>query len=55
MGNRYDEADVLTRIGDSYAASGSQEAAREAWQQALSILEELAQPDAELLRAKLAG
>ncbi|MEQ4726147.1 hypothetical protein [Nonomuraea sp. B19D2] len=54
MGNRYDEADVLTRIGDSHSALGDQEAAREAWQQALSIFEELVQPDAELLRAKLA-
>ncbi|MED7930204.1 tetratricopeptide repeat protein [Nonomuraea sp. LP-02] len=54
MGNRYDEADVLTRIGDSHAALGAQEAAHEAWQQALFIFDELAQPDAELLRARLA-
>ncbi|WP_329083117.1 MULTISPECIES: ATP-binding protein [unclassified Streptosporangium] len=54
MGNRYDEADVLTRVGDSQAALGDHASARNSWQLALTIFDDLAQPDAELLRAKLA-
>ncbi|GAA0961286.1 ATP-binding protein [Actinocorallia libanotica] len=55
LGNRYDEADVLTRIGDSHAGLGDSDGAREAWIRALAIFDELSQPDAELLRARLAS
>jgi tetratricopeptide (TPR) repeat protein len=54
MGNRYDQADVLTRMGDSHAALGDHEAAAQAWTVALGIFEMLAQPDADVLRVKIA-
>jgi hypothetical protein len=51
---RYGEADILTHLGDTHQITGNPQAAREAWQQALSILEELEHPEAEQVRNKLA-
>jgi DNA-binding SARP family transcriptional activator/tetratricopeptide (TPR) repeat protein len=47
------EASVLTRIGDSYRAAGNPAKAREAWQRALTILDDIQDPGAEELRARL--
>jgi DNA-binding SARP family transcriptional activator/tetratricopeptide (TPR) repeat protein len=52
-GYRFGEAHVLTSLGDSYLASDDREAARDAWQQAVDILDRLDHPDADDTRAKL--
>jgi hypothetical protein len=54
-GGRSAEADTLTHLGDSRHASGELTQAREAWQQALAILEDIQHPDAAKVRAKLAS
>ncbi|MFB9300988.1 ATP-binding protein, partial [Kibdelosporangium philippinense] len=46
---------TYTHIGEAYQALGEVESARAAWRQALEILEELGHPDAEQVRAHLAG
>jgi tetratricopeptide (TPR) repeat protein len=54
LGDRYQEADNLGNLGETHLATGDSHAARGAWQQALTILDELNHPDAEQVRAKLA-
>ncbi|MET8977359.1 BTAD domain-containing putative transcriptional regulator [Streptomyces sp. NPDC004539] len=49
----YLEADTLVHIGDAWQADGSPERAADAWRQALTVLETIAHPDAEDVRAKL--
>jgi hypothetical protein len=53
-GARFDEADTLTRLGDARHAACELAQARDAWQQALVILDDLQHPDAGQVRAKLA-
>ena len=55
VGDRSNEALVLVHIGDSLQAHGSLPGVREAWQQALAILDDLHHPDADQIRAKLSG
>jgi len=55
LGDRYWEATLLTRIGETRRAMGEADGARDDWQQALAILQELAHPDAEQVRRLLAG
>jgi len=55
LGDRLGESTALTHLGDSLAAAGHPERARQAWQQALDILDDLHYPDADHVRAKLAG
>jgi DNA-binding SARP family transcriptional activator/tetratricopeptide (TPR) repeat protein len=50
---QYNKADTLTRLGDTYQAAGQTEAAREAWRQALDILEDLRHPSARALQERL--
>jgi tetratricopeptide (TPR) repeat protein len=52
-GDRYLQAWTLTHLGDTHHATGNQHAARDTWQQALTILEELDHPDVGPLRTKL--
>ncbi|MEO3801301.1 BTAD domain-containing putative transcriptional regulator [Nonomuraea sp. B1E8] len=47
------EAETLLHLGDVYATLRNDQAARQAWQDALAILDELAHPDADQVRAKL--
>ena len=54
-GDRAAEAEVLTHLGDTRHALGELVQAQEAWQQALVILEDQRHPDADEVRAKLAG
>jgi tetratricopeptide (TPR) repeat protein len=54
-GARLYEAATLTRLGDTRHAAGQLAQAHQAWQQALAILEDLQHPDADEVRAKLAG
>jgi hypothetical protein len=44
LGERYNEATILGHLGDSQHAAGNPQAARDAYQQALSILEDLDHP-----------
>jgi tetratricopeptide (TPR) repeat protein len=53
FGNRYSEAELLTHIGDAWRAAGDHQAARDAWQQALAILDDLQHPDAAQVRDKV--
>jgi hypothetical protein len=55
LGDRYFEADTLTHLGDAHHAAGDPRAARDAWQQALTILNDMDHPDAQQVRTKLAG
>jgi hypothetical protein len=44
---------VLVHLGDTHAAAGDHAQARRAWRRAMTILDELGQPGAERVRAKL--
>jgi tetratricopeptide (TPR) repeat protein len=55
QGNRYGEAGSLTRLGDTYRARGDLAGARQAWHDALSILDGLGHADAADVRARLSG
>ena len=49
----YESAQSLTRLGDIQAAASNAEAARDTWQEALAILDNLAHPEASQIRSKL--
>jgi DNA-binding SARP family transcriptional activator/tetratricopeptide (TPR) repeat protein len=55
QGHTHQKAYALHHAGDVHHEAGDKRAARGAWQDALAILENLHHPDAQLLRAKLAG
>ncbi len=47
------EAESYTHLGDAYAAAGDHAAARDAWQHALTILDQFQAPEAASVRARL--
>jgi hypothetical protein len=51
--DRYLETQILICVGDTHHATHDLNAARDAWQHALTILTELDHPDAAQVRAKL--
>jgi tetratricopeptide (TPR) repeat protein len=53
--DRYDLGRGRRELGDVYAEAGDRDAARDAWQQALHVLDELGHPEADDVRQKLAG
>jgi tetratricopeptide (TPR) repeat protein len=53
LGDLRHQADTLIELGEAQQADGDPQAAREGWQHALTILEELQHPDARRFRAKL--
>jgi DNA-binding SARP family transcriptional activator/tetratricopeptide (TPR) repeat protein len=53
-GDRYNVAGTFNRLGDVHAAAGANGAARDAWHQALLIMDNLGHVDAEKVRAKIA-
>lgn len=55
VGDRSNEAENLAKLGDVYRATGRRQQARDAWLQALRIFDDLEQPEADELRAKLSG
>jgi tetratricopeptide (TPR) repeat protein/DNA-binding XRE family transcriptional regulator len=55
LGDRRQQADILGRLGDSHHAASDHAAARDAWNQALAILNDLHHPDADKARARLAS
>jgi Tetratricopeptide repeat len=54
QGDRYFEAETLTHLGDAHSLAGDDRSARDAWQAAAHIYDELQHPEADALRAKLA-
>jgi DNA-binding SARP family transcriptional activator/tetratricopeptide (TPR) repeat protein len=55
LGLRRVEAEHLVNLGDAHHAAGDAVAARDAWQQALAVLEPIDHPEVESVRAKLAA
>jgi tetratricopeptide (TPR) repeat protein len=55
FGDRLGDAEILTHLGDNHHAAGELAQAREAWQQALAILDDLRHPNVGPVRAKLAS
>ena len=55
LGNRCGQAEALSHLGDTHQVSGNAGAARDAWTQALAILDSLHDPGTETVRAKLAS
>jgi tetratricopeptide (TPR) repeat protein/transcriptional regulator with XRE-family HTH domain len=55
FGNLDQEATILDHLGDARHAAGEVAQARDAWQQALVIFDDLQQPSADQVRAKLAS
>ncbi|MFI0464477.1 ATP-binding protein [Saccharopolyspora sp. 5N102] len=53
IGHRLGEMTSLNELGEALHATGDVEGAREAWQAALVVLDELGHPDAGTVRAKL--
>jgi tetratricopeptide (TPR) repeat protein len=52
-GHRYQQAESLGHLGDTYQASGAHEAACTAWRAALAILNDMQHPDAAKIRNRL--
>ena len=52
-GERYELAGVLSGLGDTYLSLGDRDAARDAWEQAESILDDLQHSEAEDVRRKI--
>jgi predicted negative regulator of RcsB-dependent stress response len=55
FGDRYLQSMTLTHIGDIHHDAGELAQARQAWEQALAIFDDIKHPEAEQVRAKLAG
>jgi tetratricopeptide (TPR) repeat protein len=53
LGNRFKQAEPLAHLGDALHAHGSPHDARNAWLDALALLDDLGHPDARLIRARL--
>jgi tetratricopeptide (TPR) repeat protein len=53
FGNRFELAATLSNLGDAYHAASQPAAARDAWQQALTILDDLDHPSAADIRTRL--
>jgi len=53
LDDRLLRSEVLTHLGDAHHSNREPQLAREAWQQALAIIEELNLPGADQIRAKL--
>ncbi|MGO9506235.1 MAG: hypothetical protein ACLPXZ_02435 [Mycobacterium sp.] len=53
IGDQRTEAGVLSQLGHAQKTAGQDDAARQSWQQALAIFEELHDPRANQVRARL--
>jgi DNA-binding SARP family transcriptional activator len=53
LGDPYNEADSLVSLGKTHQAGGEDDSARQAWEQALKILDDLDHPDADEVRTYL--
>jgi hypothetical protein len=54
-GDRFYEADTLNHLGDIWHAATEPSQATRAWLEALAIFDSLEDPNADLVRVKLAG
>jgi tetratricopeptide (TPR) repeat protein len=54
LGDRYNEAATLVRLGDTRLAAGDPDAARAAWERGLAVLDAIRHPEAADARIKLA-
>lgn len=54
-GELYEAADVLAQLGGIHLRLGDPSSARECWLRSVRVLTELAHPDAEDVRTKLAS
>jgi tetratricopeptide (TPR) repeat protein len=52
-GDYHPQAEILAHLGEAYHALGRTAEARDSWRQALTILEDLGDPDADDVRARL--
>ncbi|MFF4621995.1 AfsR/SARP family transcriptional regulator [Nonomuraea jabiensis] len=55
VGDRWHEADTTVHLGEMYDAAGDRATALDTFRRALELLEQLNHPDADRLRARLAG
>jgi tetratricopeptide (TPR) repeat protein len=55
LGDRDGEAVVLVQLGDTHAAAGNIDAARDAWQRALPLFDGIRGRDTDHVRARLAA
>jgi tetratricopeptide (TPR) repeat protein len=55
IGDRCNSASTFIRLGDVHRDAGDRAAARDAWRQALVILDEMHHPDGDEVRMKLRG
>jgi tetratricopeptide (TPR) repeat protein len=53
LGVRYHEAEILDHLAGAHVDAGERDAARDAWLQALAILDDLGHPDAGRVRAEV--
>ena len=53
LGDRFREAQTLAHLADSLAATGDRVAARDMWQRAATLFDELAHPDGAKIRQRL--
>ena len=53
LGDRYNQAEILTHLAASHQESGNSLAAAQCWEQSLAILTELNHPDAAEVLARL--
>jgi tetratricopeptide (TPR) repeat protein/DNA-binding XRE family transcriptional regulator len=53
LGNRFKQAEPLAHLGDALHAHGCPQDARNAWHDALAILDDLGHPDARLVQVRL--
>jgi tetratricopeptide (TPR) repeat protein len=53
LGDRYHEAETLSNLGDAYRTADDPVGARDAWQRALAIFDDLNHRDVDQVRAKL--
>jgi predicted negative regulator of RcsB-dependent stress response len=53
IGHRWGYAETLGHLGDAHQAAGDPGKARAAWEEAVTILDDLSHPDADQIRAKL--
>ncbi|WP_158839569.1 AfsR/SARP family transcriptional regulator [Saccharothrix deserti] len=53
VGERYEEAATLDRLGDTHQAANDLREAHQAWTRAVAVLDDLGNPDAARVRAKL--
>jgi DNA-binding SARP family transcriptional activator/tetratricopeptide (TPR) repeat protein len=53
LDDRYNEANKLAHLGDAHHAAGDLESAGSAWRHAVEVFEQLGEPGAEEVRAKL--